>query len=79
MKPSSSPRWQLNLIDYLKSFRGAVVVFFAAASPVFMDQLRVAFGGEFTLDLNEIILALKIAGVSTLIELGRRFLANQEA
>lgn len=76
IKPSTSPRWKINLTDYWKSVRGGAVVFVAAAYPVFLDQLEIAFGGEFTLDVARIVLAFKVAVVATLVELGRRYVTN---
>lgn len=78
MESSSSPRWSINWTDLYKSVRGAVVVFVAAFPTVFVAHVeQIIETGGMPMTIDAAWSAFKIAIVSTLVELGRRYLTNQ--
>lgn len=78
MEHSSSPRWSINWTDLYKSARGGLVVFASAFSTVFVVQAQqILETGGMPMTIEAAWLAFRMAVVSTIVELGRRYLTNQ--
>lgn len=68
MEPSSSPKFELNKTDVLKAMRGLLVVMVGAGLTHVVEVVTVTDFGEMT--------PVIVSVVSTLVELGRRWLTN---
>ncbi len=77
---SISPQFRLDWVDLYKSLRGWLVVFVGTFGTIFLGQLQMTFSsGTFPTDLSGIFLAIKIATVATIVELGRRYMTDHTA